>query len=178
MKIIIVVKRTELTGNHDTSLQAALTEGFSAKEDSSNSIVVVSIGSSQSTEQLETAIEIGANKGIHIVTSDSLNAYTVAEHLVGIVKREKPELLIISDQLSSEECQTGRVLSSMINESFSIKRSELDRNQYRLLVIREMLSGAHTVLLPISEDASSNKPWHVLQQYKEFLPFKSALCPS
>ena len=175
MKIIIVVKRPELTDNHDAPLQSALTEALNAKKDVLNSIIVVSIGSSKSTAQLEKAIQTGANKGIHIVTPDSLNAYTVAENLVGIVKREKPELLIISEQLSSEECQTGRVLSSMISESFPIKRSELDRNQYRLLVIREMLSGAHTVMLPITSETNSKKPWHILQQYQEFLPFQSAL---
>ncbi|WP_028470840.1 hypothetical protein [Neptunomonas japonica] len=178
MKIIIVVKRPEFTNSHDASLQAALTEAFSAKTDSSNSIIAVSIGPSDSTAQLETAIELGANKGIHVVTPDSLSAYTVAEHLIGIVKREKPELLIISEQLSSEECPTGRVLSSMINESLTIKCSRLDRNQYRLLVIREMLSGAHTVLLPILADISNKKPWHALQQYQEFLPFQSALQPA
>ncbi|MGY8872064.1 MAG: hypothetical protein ACKVJE_16620 [Pseudomonadales bacterium] len=178
MKIIIVVKRPEVTGLHDASLQAALTEAFSAKTDSSNTIVVVSIGSSHSTAQLETAIEIGANKGIHIVTPDSLSAYTVAEHLIGIVKREKPELLIISEQLSSEESRTGRVLSSMINESFSTQCSGLDRNQYRLLVIREMLSGAHTVLLPILTDTSSKTPWHALQQHQEFLSFPRASYPA
>jgi electron transfer flavoprotein beta subunit len=175
MKIIIVVKRPKFADHHDAPLQAALTEALGAKTDSSNSIVVVSIGSSQSTAQLEEAIQTGADKGIHIATPDSLNAYTVAEHLVGIVRREKPELIIISEQLSSEECQTGRVLSSMISESFPIQRSELDRKQYRLLVIREMLSGAHTVLLPITGEANIRKPWHMLPQYQEFLPFQCAL---
>lgn len=172
MKIVVVVKRTEHTLIDDCSLQAALTEAFCSRTDSSNTIVVVSIGSGQSKKQLDLAIESGANKGIHIVTQDSLNAYTVAEFMTNIVKYEKPDQIIISDQLTNEQCQTGKTLSSMLNETYPVERCALNRKQYRLLVIREMLSGAHTVLLPISKNISNPTPWDSLSSYQEYLPFR------
>lgn len=171
MKIVVVVKRPEHSLIDDSPLQAALTEAFCSRTDSSNTIVVVSIGSDQSKHQLETAIQSGADKGIHIVTQDSLNAYTVAEFMTKIVTYEKPDLIIISDQLTNEQCQTGKILSSMLNESYPLERCALNRKQYRLLVIREMLSGAHTVLLPISTPTSNHKPWGSLSSYQEYLPF-------
>ncbi|WP_293268742.1 hypothetical protein [Neptunomonas sp.] len=171
MKIIIVVKRSETIGQHDTHLQEALTEAFSAKTDTSNIIVVVSIGSTASMTQLDTALAIGADKGIQVITQDSLSAFTIAELMTDIVKREKPELLIISKELSNEQRQTGKILSSMITDSFPVTRSKLDRNQYKLIVIREMQSGAHTVLLPIEVESNSLKPWRSLQNCQEFLPF-------
>lgn len=173
MKIVIAVKREKPQHADDSSLQSALREAFCSKTDSSNTIVVVSIGSDQSMNQLETAIENGADKGIHIITQDSLNAYTVAECMSDIVKCESPDLIIISEQLTNEQCQTGKTLSSLLTESFPIKRSALDRKQYRLLVIREMLSGAHTVLLPIvAENNITQKAWSALTQYQEYLPFQ------
>lgn len=171
MKIVVVVKREEHQLTEDLPLQAVLTEAFCSKTDSSNTIVVVSIGSDQSMKQLETAIANGADKGIHIATQDSLNAYTIAEFMTTIVKHEKPELIIISDQLTNEQCQTGKTLSSMLNESYPVERCTLNRKQYRLLVIREMLSGAHTVLLPISAQFSHQKPWDPLGPYQEYMPF-------
>lgn len=174
MKIVVVVERPLQPLDHDYPLQSALNEAFCSRADSSNSIVVVSIGSNQSKKQLEMAIESGADKGIHIVTQDSLNAYTVAEFMTNVVKYEKPDLIIISDQLTNEQCQTGKTLASMLNESFPLERCALNRKQYRLLVIREMLSGAHTVLLPMSVHSSKHNPWDSLSSYQEYSPFQSA----
>ncbi len=171
MKIVVVVKREVNQLTDDLPLQAALTEAFCSKTDSSNTIVAVSIGSDKSMKQLEIAIEGGADKGIHIITQDSLNAYTVAEFMTNIVMQEKPELIILSDQLTNEQCQTGKTLSSMLNESYPVKRCALNRKQYRLLVIRELLSGAHTVLLPTSAHISNKKPWDSLSSYQEYIPF-------
>ena len=171
MKIIVVVKRTEDSLIDDSPLQAALTEAFCSRTDSSNTVVVVSIGSDHSMEQLDIAIQSGADKGIHIVTQDSLNAYSIAEFMTNIVMYEKPDQIIISEQLTNEQCQTGKTLSSMLNETYPVERCALNKKQYRLLVIREMLSGAHTVLLPASIHTSNHKAWDSLTSYQEYLPF-------
>jgi hypothetical protein len=179
MKIVIAVKRSESIDSDDVPLLAALAEAFGAKTDETNTIVVVSIGSSSHKNQLVFAVQNGANKGIQVVTQDSLSAYTVAECLTDIVRNEKPELVIISNNLTSEQCQTGKILSSMLSESFPIKNCRMDRNQYRLLVIREMLSGAHTVLLPITPEASIEKrPWYALGHYQEITPLHTAAYPA
>lgn len=173
MKIIVVVKREDIQDRSDIALHTALNEAFCAKTDKSNTLIVVSIGSNGSTQQLEMAIESGADKGIQIITHDSLSAYTIAEYMIHIVICEKPDLIIISDQLTSEQCQTSKTLSSMLSEKFPVKRCALDRNQYRLLVIREILSGAHTVLLPTSESTNITEITSPISaRYREYIPFK------
>lgn len=157
MKIVIAVKRDANDQQTYFALQQAMAEAFLKQDnDALNTLVVVSIGASTDTSQLKDAMDLGAHKGIHVITHDSINAYSVAEQLQRVIAQEEPELIIISPELTGEHCRTGKILSALLDESTMVMNaSHLNRNQYRLLVIREMNSGAYTVLLPIQQATQS-----------------------
>ena len=53
-------------------------------------IVAVSIGGAQVQEQIRTALALGADRGIHVETEDSLEPLVIARLLKSIMDRKSP----------------------------------------------------------------------------------------
>ena len=158
MNIVIAVKRSQDMNQNNESLQRGMKEALKLKDSQTSTLTCISIGTEDDQQnQINTAIKLGANKGIQLTTKDSLDAYTISKNLVDVIQSEAPELVIICSQLTDRECQTGKLLSTMLKDASPTPKAFHARNQYRLLVIREIDSGAHTVLVPVKQSVNYSK---------------------
>ncbi len=155
MRIIIVAKRPKVTRVVDAYLLDALNEAkkLAHTTDTAHpcSVSLVSIGSCSSRTQLKQALALGIEKGIHITTPDSLNAYTVSELLLDVIQHEQPDVIILTEELANTQQHTGQMLSSLLSHQ---RITSANTTQHRLLLIREMNSGAYSVAIPASEQTN------------------------
>ncbi|KAG5189336.1 hypothetical protein JKP88DRAFT_271617 [Tribonema minus] len=82
-------------------------------------IVAVSVGPKQAQETLRTALAMGADRGVHIVTDmradQELQPLAVAKLLRTVVDEVKPDLVLMGKQaIDGDNCQTGPMLAGLL----------------------------------------------------------------
>src|ERR1700744_5500869 len=126
-------------------------------------IVAVSIGPLQSQETIRTALAMGADRGILVEVTETVEPLTVAKILKAIVEQEQPGLVILGKQAIDDDCnQTGQMLSALLGWSQGTFASKLKREGDRLHVTREVDAGLETINLKppavIPPDLRLNEP--------------------
>jgi electron transfer flavoprotein beta subunit len=126
-------------------------------------IVVVSIGSSTSQEQLRTALALGADRAILVETADELNSLAVAKLLKAVVDKEQPQLVILGKQaIDSDNNQTGQMLAALSGYAQGTFASKVEVSGDTLAVTREIDGGLQTVSLKlpaiVTTDLRLNEP--------------------
>lgn len=92
-----------------------LREAGHAKE-----VVVVSMGGPQCAETLRTGLAMGADRAIHVSTTELLHPLTVAKLLRGLAESEKPNMLLLGKQASSLMWIFFKVLLVLVVVGFGI----------------------------------------------------------
>ena len=60
-------------------------------------------------DQLRTALAMGADRGIHVLTDAELQPLAVAKLLAKVAEKEEPDLLMLGKQAIDDDCnQTGQ----------------------------------------------------------------------
>ena len=76
-------------------------------------VIAVSLGIAQCQETLRTALAMGADRGIHVLTDVELQPLAVAKLLKAVVDKEQPQLVIMGKQaIDSDNNQTGQMLGA------------------------------------------------------------------
>ncbi|MGE5148324.1 MAG: electron transfer flavoprotein subunit beta/FixA family protein [Candidatus Eiseniibacteriota bacterium] len=135
-----------------------LKEGGKATE-----VVAVSIGVQQAQETIRTALAMGADRGIHVVTDAALEPLAVAKTLKAVVEREKPDMIILGKQAIDDDAnQTGQMLAALLGWSQGTFASKVAIEDGKLKVTREVDGGLETVELTlpavITTDLRLNEP--------------------
>jgi len=126
-------------------------------------IVVVSIGVQQCQETLRTALAMGADRGILVVTDQATESLMVAKVLAKIAADEAPGLIILGKQAIDDDAnQTGQMLSALLGWPQGTFASKLTVEGDFVTVEREVDGGAETVKLTmpavITTDLRLNEP--------------------
>ncbi len=126
-------------------------------------IVVVSIGVQQCQETLRTALAMGADRGILVVTDQATESLMVAKVLAKIAVDEAPGLIILGKQAIDDDAnQTGQMLSALLGWPQGTFASKLTIEGDFVTVEREVDGGAETVKLKmpavITTDLRLNEP--------------------
>ncbi len=127
-------------------------------------VVVVSIGPAKAQEIIRTALAIGADRGIHVETSDApVEPLAVAKILKGVVEAEKPEIVILGKQAIDDDCnQTGQMLAALLGWAQGTFASKVVIENGDAVVTREVDGGLETVRLKlpaiVSTDLRLNEP--------------------
>jgi electron transfer flavoprotein beta subunit len=126
-------------------------------------VVAISLGVAQCQETIRTALAMGADRGIHVVSDAELQPLAVAKLIKAVVEKEKPELVILGKQAIDDDCnQTGQMLAALLGWSQGTFASKLKREGDRLLVTREVDGGLETVNLKlpavVTTDLRLNEP--------------------
>ena len=97
--------------------EIAVEEAIRIKEKGgAEEIVVVSVGPQQAQETIRTALAMGADRGIHIVTDEAVEALGVAKLLAAVVGEENPDLVILGKQAIDDDAnQTGQMLAALLD---------------------------------------------------------------
>ncbi len=78
-------------------------------------VVAISIGPAKCSETLRTALAMGADRAIHVVTDAEVQPLAVARILRVIVEREQPGLVIMGKQaIDDDSNQTGQMLAGLL----------------------------------------------------------------
>ncbi len=126
-------------------------------------IVVVSIGEAKSQEQIRAAMAIGADRGILIESSKSLEPLAVAKCLKHVYEQENPGLVILGKQsIDGDNNQTGQMLAAMLGLPQGTFASKLEIIDGHANVTREIDGGLQTVKLSlpavVTTDLRLNEP--------------------
>ena len=126
-------------------------------------IIVVTVGQSDSQEQLRACLALGADRAILVETQSLLEPLAIAKCLVNVVHNENPDLIILGKQaIDGDNNQTGQMLASMLDMPQATFASELKIEGDNALVTREIDGGLQTinVSLPavVTTDLRLNEP--------------------
>ncbi|KAH0463873.1 hypothetical protein IEQ34_006659 [Dendrobium chrysotoxum] len=147
--------------------EIALEEALRIRENGGASeVVAVSIGPTQCTETLRTALAMGADRAVHVdVGPITVYPLSVAKILRAIVEAEKPGLLILGKQAIDDDCnQTGQMVAGLLKWPQGTFASKVILNKEKQIatVEREVDSGLETICLDlpavITTDLRLNQP--------------------
>ena len=143
--------------------EIAVEEAIRLKDKGVTEIVVVSIGEQKSQETLRTALAMGADRAILVVSEDKVEPLGVAKLLQAIVAEEKPDLIILGKQaIDDDNNQTGQMLAGLMGVGQATFASKVDLTADSVTVTREVDGGSETetLTLPaiITVDLRLNEP--------------------
>lgn len=126
-------------------------------------IIVVSIGVTQASETIRTALAMGADRGILLTTDSDPEPLAVAKLLKAVIAEENPSLVIMGKQaIDGDNNATGQMLSAMLDWPQATFASEIAIDGGKAKVTREVDGGLQTleVSLPaiITADLRLNEP--------------------
>jgi len=144
--------------------EIAVEEAVRLKEaGTASEVVAVTVGKSDSQEQLRTALALGADRAILAETDSLLEPLAIAKVLTKVIEEESPQLVILGKQaIDGDNNQTGQMLAAMLNYSQATFASEVVIEGDSASVTREIDGGLQTikVSLPavITTDLRLNEP--------------------
>ena len=144
--------------------EIAVEEAVRLKEaGTATEVVAVTVGKSDSQEQLRTALALGADRAILAETDSLLEPLAIAKVLSKVIEEESPQLVILGKQaIDGDNNQTGQMLAAMLNYSQATFASEVKIDGDSASVTREIDGGLQTIMvtLPaiISTDLRLNEP--------------------
>ena len=165
--------------------EIALEEAVRLKEkEIIKEIIVVSIGKQDTKETIRSALAIGGDKGIHILTDLDVEPLGVAKFLAEICKREEISVAILGKQAIDDDFnQTGQKLAALLNWPQATFASKVEINDEKVMVTREIDGGLETlqasVPIVITSDLRLNEPRYaslpniMKAKKKEILEFKA-----
>ncbi len=126
-------------------------------------IIVVTVGQSDSQEQLRACLALGADRAILVETQSLLEPLAIAKCLVNVVQNENPDLIILGKQaIDGDNNQTGQMLASLLDYPQATFASELEIADNQAIVTREIDGGLQTIKvnLPavVTTDLRLNEP--------------------
>ena len=144
--------------------EIAVEEAIRLRESGTASeVVAISMGESKCTETIRTAMAMGADRGIHVLTDAELQPLSVAKLLVALAKKENPDLVILGKQAIDDDCsQTGQMLAALLNWPQGTFASKVAIAEKNVQVTREIDGGLETLELTlpavITTDLRLNEP--------------------
>jgi electron transfer flavoprotein beta subunit len=183
MKIVVPIKRVvdynvkvrPLSDQSDVDLnnvkmamnpfcEIAIEEAVRLKEaGTATEVIAVTVGKSDSQEQLRTALALGADRAILVETDSLLEPLAIAKALAKVIEAESPKLVILGKQaIDGDNNQTGQMLAALLNYGQATFASEISIDGDSASVTREIDGGLQTikVSLPaiITTDLRLNEP--------------------
>ena len=147
--------------------EIALEEALRIRErGEADEVVVVSIGGTESEQQLRTGLAMGADRAILVTGGDSVNPLTGAKIFLELAKRESAELVILGKQaIDDDNNQTGQMLAALWGRPQATFASKVELDGSTAKVTREVDVGLETldIDLPavVTVDLRLNEPRYV-----------------
>lgn len=147
--------------------EIALEEALRIKESgNADEVIVTSIGTNDSQQQLRTGLAMGADRAILIETNSILEPLTISKLFYEIVIREKPLLVFLGKQaIDNDNNQVGQMLAAIWDRPQATFASKVTLNGDIAEVTREIDSGLETIEIDlpavVTADLRLNEPRYV-----------------
>ena len=144
--------------------EIAIEEAVRLKEaGTATEVIAVTVGKTDSQEQLRTALALGADRAILVETDSLLEPLAIAKALSKVIEAESPQLVILGKQaIDGDNNQTGQMLAALLNYGQATFASEISIDGNSASVTREIDGGLQTiqVSLPaiVTTDLRLNEP--------------------
>ena len=144
--------------------EIALEEAVRLKESGkATEVIAVSVGKSESQEQLRTALALGADRAILVETESLLEPLAISKVLQKLIENEKPDIIILGKQaIDGDNNQTGQMLAALLDYPQATNASEITIEDSSIQVTREIDGGLQTLELTIpaiiTTDLRLNEP--------------------
>ncbi len=129
-------------------------------------VIVTTIGPKACQEQLRTALAMGADRAIHVLTDEEIQPLTGARILKALADKESPKIVLLGKQaIDDDNNQTAQMLGALSHWPQATFASEVKIEGETATVTREVDAGLETISvnLPavISADLRLNEPRYV-----------------
>jgi electron transfer flavoprotein beta subunit len=126
-------------------------------------VVAVSVGPQAAQETLRTALAMGADRAILVLSDDEVQPLGVAKVIQAIAAKENPQLVILGKQaIDDDSNQTGQMAAALLGWSQGTFASKVEIGADALTVTREVDGGLETVTLKlpavVTADLRLNEP--------------------
>ena len=144
--------------------EIAVEEAVRLKEEGlAKEIIVISIGNESAQETIRSALATGADRGILVKTSNTLEPLSVAKVLAHIAKKEDIDLAILGKQAIDDDFnQTGQMMAGILNWPQGTFASKVKKESNNIQVTREIDGGLETIEFStpaiITTDLRLNEP--------------------
>ena len=144
--------------------EIAVEEAIRLKEKGAvTEIVAVSVGPAKAQETLRTALAMGADRAIHVVSEEDVEPLGVAKLLKAIADEEAPGLIILGKQaIDDDSNQVGQMLGALLGWPQGTFASAVEVAGDTINVTREVDGGLETVALTgpaiVTTDLRLNEP--------------------
>ena len=144
--------------------EIALEEAVRIKEaGNAEEVIAITVGKSESQEQLRTALALGADRAILVESESLLEPLAISKVVVKIVEQENPDLIILGKQaIDGDNNQTGQMLAALLDYPQATNASEININDGSINVTREIDGGLQTLKLNkpaiVTTDLRLNEP--------------------
>ena len=144
--------------------EIALEEAVRIKEaGNAEEVIAVTVGKSESQEQLRTALALGADRAILVETESLLEPLAIAKVISKVVEEENPDLIILGKQaIDGDNNQTGQMLGALLDYPQATNASEVMLDDSSVTVTREIDGGLQTLKLNkpaiVTTDLRLNEP--------------------
>ncbi|MDA0976668.1 MAG: electron transfer flavoprotein subunit beta/FixA family protein [Proteobacteria bacterium] len=144
--------------------EIALEEAVRIKEaGNAEEVIAVTVGKTESQEQLRTALALGADRAILVETESLLEPLAIAKVISKVVEEEKPDLVILGKQaIDGDNNQTGQMLGALLDYPQATNASEVVLDENSVTVTREIDGGLQTLKLNkpaiVTTDLRLNEP--------------------
>jgi electron transfer flavoprotein beta subunit len=142
----------------------ALEEALRLREKGiASEVIVATIGPADAQAHLRNGLAMGANRAIHVVSSEAVQPLTAARVLLKLVEREQPGIVLLGKQAIDDDCnQTGQMLAALWDRPQATFASKVEIADGVATVTREVDAGLETIAvdLPavITTDLRLNEP--------------------
>lgn len=141
--------------------EIAVEEALRIRDASDGEVIVACVSSKDAKHQIRTALAMGADRGVHVLTDDAIDPVVASMALQKIAEEEKPDLIILGKQaVDDDQGQVGGMLAERLGwglASFASKRENLESDAEKqkkpaikvadgsIEVVREIDGGLETV---------------------------------
>lgn len=142
----------------------ALEEALRLREKGvASEVIVASIAPANAQAHLRNGLAMGANRAIHVVTTDAVQPLTAARVFQKLIEKEQPDIVLLGKQAIDDDAnQTGQMLAVLWNRPQATFASKIDVADGKATVVREVDAGLETIEvdLPavITVDLRLNEP--------------------
>src|SRR5512138_282183 len=147
--------------------EIALEEALRIKEKGGASeVIVVSIGPTDTQQQLRTGLAMGADRAILVQTDAAVEPLAAARVFLKLIEKESPQIVLLGKQgIDDDNNQTGQMLAALWERPQATFASKVELAGSTAKVTREVDAGLETIEIDlpgvITTDLRLNEPRYV-----------------
>ena len=161
----VVTEGVKLSANPFDDI--ALEEALRLREKGvATDVIIATIGPADAQAHIRNGLAMGANRAIHVVTTDAIQPLTAARILLKLIEKEQPGIVLLGKQAIDDDCnQTGQMLAALLDLPQATFASKVEVADGKVTVTREVDGGAETLTLTlpavVTTDLRLNEPRYV-----------------